>query len=96
MIRRQVRLSRGRASLRLRLLATLGLASLAVVVALYASVRLTAGRAAEASQDAVLMAAAVSIADGMRGDEGGAGAGPAAGDVYPARRDGRRTRILSC
>lgn len=60
-----------RPSLRLRLVLTLAAALALVVGALYVSVRATAQAAAEASQDAILMAAAVSIADGMRGDEGG-------------------------
>lgn len=58
-------------SLRRRLLVQLLAGAAIMALALYVAVRTTAERATEASQDAILMAATVSVADGLRGtDEG--------------------------
>mgnify|MGYP005845583425 CR=1 FL=1 len=58
-------------SLRLRLILQLLAGAAVMALALYLAVRTTAARATEAFQDAILTAATVSVADGLRGtDEG--------------------------
>jgi two-component system, OmpR family, sensor histidine kinase TctE len=58
-------------SLRRRLILQLLLGAAIMALALYLAVRTTAERATEASQDAILTAAAASVADGLRGTEEG-------------------------
>ncbi|MFN3971331.1 MAG: sensor histidine kinase N-terminal domain-containing protein [Gemmobacter sp.] len=58
-------------SLRRRLIVQLLVVAAVLAVALYFAVRQTADRAAEATQDAILGAAAVSVADALRGTEQG-------------------------
>lgn len=59
-------------SLRRRLLLQLLAGAAVMALALYFAVRTTADRATEAAQDAILTAAAASVADGLRGTEEGA------------------------
>jgi two-component system sensor histidine kinase TctE len=67
-----VRTSAHARSLRRRLLLQLLAGAAIMALALYFAVRTTAERATEASQDAILIAAAASVADGLRGTEEGA------------------------
>lgn len=58
-------------SLRRRLILQLLVGAAIMALALFFAVRTTADRATEAAQDAILLAAAASIADGLRGTEEG-------------------------
>lgn len=61
----------GAPSLRRRLLVQLLAGAAVMALALYFAVRTTADRATEAAQDAILMAATASVADGLRGTDTG-------------------------